>query len=157
MLIITDQKLYRSIWDKIYQDYRFSAQSENWLRPDAAYDVYRLGALWDEMQERTVNQILCRTVATEMYALDWQHDCFLFRPDEYIPYGYQYDDRARDCTVYFPSYYPDGDYHFFVSTDWTAGLFGHPWRKELIVTGDALRREIAKATAALNLEKAGKA
>ena len=40
-----------------------------------------------------------------------------------------YYDRVRDCTVYFPEYYPDGDYHFFVSKEWSFGLYGHPWKK----------------------------
>ena len=31
---------------------------------------------------------------------------------------------------------PNGDYYFFVSKDWSVGLYGHPWRKELIVVGD---------------------
>ena len=40
MQVITDKKLYRSIWDKIYQEYFFSTQNEKWLCPDTTYDVY---------------------------------------------------------------------------------------------------------------------
>ena len=153
MQVITDKKLYRSIWDKIYQDYFFSTQNEKWLCPDTTYDVYHLGEPWNEKQEAIVNQILCRIISTEMYALDWQHDCFIFKPTENIPFGYQYYDLERDCSVYFPTYFPDGDYHFFISKDWSVGLFGHPWRNELIVTGSALRKEIAKSADDLKIEK----
>ncbi|MCR4758935.1 MAG: DUF2716 domain-containing protein [Oscillospiraceae bacterium] len=153
MQVITDQKLYDRIWDKIFQEYSFSTQNEKWLCPDTEYAVYRFGSLWDERQEAIVNQILCRIAGAEMYALDWQHDCFLFNPNENIPFAYQYYDTARDCTVYFPTYYPNGDYHFFISKDWSTGLFGHPWRSELIVTGAALMQAIADAADDLNLEK----
>ena len=88
-----------------------------------------------------------------MYALDWQHDCFLFDPNERIPTGYEYHDDARNCNVYFPDYYPDGDYHFFVSKDLAFGLYGHPWRKELIVVGEELIIAIEKHLAELGLKK----
>ena len=153
MQVITDEKLYKSIWDKIFQTYHFSTQNEKWLCPDMEFDVYRCGTLWDETQEAIVNQIICRIVGEEMYALDWQHDCFIFHPDENIPLWYHYYDRERDCEVYFPSYYPNGDYHFFVSKDWSFGLFGHPWRNELIVTGAALMQAIAEAADDLDLKK----
>ena len=153
MQVITDEKLYKSIWDKIYQEYLFSTQNEKWLCPETEFDVYRCGTLWDETQEAIVNQVFCRISGEEMYALDWQHDCFIFDPKENIPYGYQYYDLIRGCPVYFPTYYPDGDYHFFVSKDWAFGLFGHPWRNELIVTGAALMQAIAEAADDLDLKK----
>ena len=153
MQVITDEKLYKRIWDRIYQEYSFSTQNEKWLCPDTEYDVYNLKSVWDEKQESIVNQIFCRVVGEEMYALDWQHDCFVFNPSENIPFGYQYYDLARNCSVYFPTYYPDGDYHFFISKDWSVGLFGHPWRNELIITGNVLKQEIANAADDLKLKK----
>ena len=153
MQVISDEKLYKSIWDKIYQEYLFSTQNEKWLYPDIEYDVYRLETVWEKKQEAIVNKIFCQIVGEEMYALDWQHDCFIFNPKENIPFGYQYYDLERDCSVYFPTYYPDGDYHFFISKNWTIGLFGHPWRNELIVTGTPLMQAIADAAHELHLEK----
>lgn len=153
MQVITDEKLYNNLWDRIYQEYSFSPQNDKWLCPDTTYDVYRLGSIWDEKQEKIINQIFCRLVSDVMYALDWHHDCFIFDPNENIPFGYQYYDDSRDCTVYFPTYYPDGDYYFFIAGDWSFGMFGHPWKNELIVTGTPLKREIAKAAKELKLEK----
>ncbi|MBQ8959834.1 MAG: DUF2716 domain-containing protein [Ruminococcus sp.] len=153
MQVITDEKLYNDLWDRIYREYSFSPQNEKWLCPDIAYDVYRLGPVWDEKQAEIIDQIFCRLVSGHMYALDWHHDCFIFDPHENIPFGYQYYDDSRDCTVYFPTYYPDGDFYFFIAADWSFGMFGHPWRNELIVTGIPLRREIEKAAKELDLEK----
>lgn len=153
MQVITDEQLYQKIWDRICQDLAFSTQNEEWLKVRGEYAVFRLRSFWNEEQEAIINDILCRVIGTEMYALDWQHDCFIFSPDENIPYEYQYSDLKRNCTVYFPSYYPNGDYHFFVTTDFSAGLFGHPWREELIVSGAALIREINAKADELDLER----
>ncbi|MBR1670787.1 MAG: DUF2716 domain-containing protein [Butyrivibrio sp.] len=30
----------------------------------------------------------------------------------------------------------------FISTDWKYGLFGHPWRKEIVVMGKELIRKL---------------
>jgi hypothetical protein len=40
--------------------------------------------------------------------------------------------------VYFPTYYPNGDYYFFFDKEWKYGLFGHPWRNQIIVIGKEL-------------------
>ena len=141
MQIITDKELYRTIWDKIYSDYAFYPSVDShgkWLKPEGVFRKFKLVNNWNEAQEAVINSILCEVIGNEMYALVWQGDCFHFNPNEKIPIGYEYYDDVRDCNVYFPEYYPDGDYHFFVSKDWEFGLYGHPWRKELIVVGEEL-------------------
>lgn len=156
MQVIVDKGLYKRIWDKIYSDYSFYPSVDgqgNWLEPDGVFKKFRLEMLWDENQEAIVNTILCDVIGEEMYALDWKHDCFLFNPNERIPYGYQYFDSERKCNVYFPEYYPDGDYHFFVSKDWHFGLYGHPWRKELIVVGEKLISAIKNYSFELGLKQ----
>lgn len=37
-----------------------------------------------------------------------------------IPCEYEYYDYGRKCQVYFPTYYPNGDYHLFFDKDWTS-------------------------------------
>ena len=59
-----------------------------------------------------------------------QRSIFLFEYEEY--------DSDRKCQVYFPTYYPNGDYHFFVDKEWKYGLFGHPWKHEIVVMGEKL-------------------
>ena len=155
MQVITDMDLYQSIWDKIYSDYSFCPSMDShgkWLEPDGVFQKVELKTVWDERQEAIVNSILCEVIGGEMYALDWHHDCFLFDPNERIPTGYMYYDSLRNCNVYFPEYYPDGDYHFFVSKDWAFGLYGHPWQKELIVVGEELISAIEKKRSELDLK-----
>lgn len=156
MRVIADKDLYQKIWDKIFSEYSFypSADSHRkWLKPGGVFQKFLLTTLWDERQEAIVNTILCEVIGEEMYALDWQHDCFLFDPNERIPTGYAYFDNERNCSVYFPAYYPNGDYHFFVSKNWAFGLYGHPWRKELIVVGEELILEIEKNLKTLGLKR----
>ena len=153
MQVITDANTYRVLWDKVYDEYGFHLSEEAWLSLPQPYKKYRLSALWTEEQEKLVNGIFMR-LCPEMYALDWQHDCFTFSPSEEIPPDTWYYDAERDCNVYFPCYYPNGDYHFFLSADWYYGLFGHPWREEIYVMGDALIQAFEAAKDQLNLSDA---
>lgn len=56
-----------------------------------------------------------------------------------------------EIAIFFPSYYPNGDYHFFASFDWTIGLYVHPWKEEIIVVGEQLIQEFEKARKILNI------
>ena len=138
MQVILDEKEYRVLWDRVFHEYGFDREQEAWLRPPLPYKKYRLAQLWTEEQERTVNSIFKALCPGKMYALDWQHDCMIFSPAEEIPLNFSFYDKERDCNVYFPSYFPNGDFYFFLSADWRLGLFGHPWRSEIYVVGDAL-------------------
>ena len=138
MRVILDEGEYRALWDRVYGEFRFDREQEAWLRPPLPHKKYRLPQLWTDEQENTVNGIFRRLCPEKMYALDWQHDCMVFSPAEEIPPGYWFHDEERNCNVYFPSYYPNGDFYFFISADWQLGLFGHPWRSEIYVMGDAL-------------------
>ena len=142
MKIITDNKQINDIWNKLYNEYYFTPSTEisekSWIILPDVSKKYLLNSYWTEYQEKTINELFKKTVDTEMYALDWQHDCFIFDPQEIIPYEFSYFDEKRNVNVFFPTYYPDGDYHFFISNDWHNGLFGHPWRKEIYVMGKEL-------------------
>lgn len=153
MKVIVDEKLYREIWDKIYKDYKFTPSINKQVTP-FKFNVgvcYRLREYWSAEQEKIVNEIFKSLSDDDIYALDWQHDCFEYNPKEEIELGYNYHDDDRDCQVYFPSYYPNGDYYFFVSKDWQYGMFGHPWRREIYLIGDKLINEFAKKEKELGL------
>ena len=155
MRIILDQGKYNAIWDKIDYDFLFSpsckADNGLWLSFPMKSKKYRLHRVFSEEQEKIINSIFCRMNAGDMYALDYQHDCFIYNPWEEIPLDYWFYDAERDCNVYFPRYYPNGDYHFFVSFDWSLGLYGHPWKEEIIVVGENLIREFEKVQSFLNI------
>lgn len=46
--------------------------------------------------------------------------------------------------VYFPPFYPDGDYYFFIDESFEFGLLGHPWRQEIWIFGEPLLTEFKK-------------
>lgn len=138
MQVIQNENEYNDIWNKINTEYQFAPSSENWLNLPAPNKKYHINKLWSDTQEKLVNNILQSINQSKMYALDWQHDCFVFDPRENIPLDYWYYDESGDCNVFFPSYYPNGDFYFFISMDWNMGLFGHPWKSEIYVMGEKL-------------------
>lgn len=156
MKVILDEKLYDDIWDEFEKRFKFDSRSKIPFVFDMNYEIFDLNSGWDEKQEKIVNNIFKEISDDDIYALDYWHDCFEFNPKEDIPYLYNYHDNDRDVQVYFPRYYPDGDYHFFVSKDFSYGLLGHPWRKEIYVFGHKLIKGIKKKSKELNITKKSK-
>lgn len=153
---ILNTRDYREVWDKVYQNFKFRPSINDSKMPfqiDQTHKIFELLAYWNEQQNRTVNEIFKSLDCKNIFALDWQHDCFLFNPWEEIPYGMTWYDDNRDCQVYFPSYYPDGDYHFFISIDFSYGLLGHPWREEIWVFGQNLIQKLEENQAMLMLRE----
>lgn len=156
MKVILDEKLYDMIWGRIYKKYSFTPSINPIVVPfnfDFQNVCYKLNSTWDEEQENIVNDIFKAVVGSEMYALDWQHDCYEFDPNENIPLHFHYYDNNRDVEVYFPSYFPDGDYHFFISKDWKCGMLGHPWREEIYVFGNKLMKYFKDKAEELNISR----
>ena len=156
MRVILDQQIYDRIWDFIKQDFHFTPSMDQ-HKAAFAFPMraacFGLKRLWDDRQEETVNGIMMSLFPEEeLYALDWQHDCFTFRPNEQIPPHFHYYDSQRDTQVYFPTYYPDGDYHFFVDKSFSEGLFGHPWQQKLYVIGRRVIRAFWEKRQELDLE-----
>ena len=135
-------KRYDYVWNKLHSEFRFQPSVEQldnpWISVPFENKKYHLNAHWNEDQERLITNIFKDVVRSAMYALDWRHDGFIFDLNEDIPYEFEYHDDKRNVNVYFPTYYPDGDYFFFISLDWKYGLFGHPWRKEIVIMGEEL-------------------
>lgn len=144
MQVILDKELHDQLWDRMLGEYHFSPRWNPVKSPFSfphPYQLYRLGEYpWTQEQETRINSIFETLVPQDgfLYALDYNHDCFTYNPRERIPLYYHYYDEERDCNVYFPSYYPDGDFYFFIASDWSFGMLGHPWRKELYLWGDEL-------------------
>ena len=143
MIKLLDINLTKHLWSKIYNEFKFSPSSDFNKKTFSFINskCYKLTTVWSEEQECLVNEIFKHMSFDSIYALDWNHDCFEFNPYDYQQMSKQWFDKERNCNVYFPSYYPNGDYFFFVSKDFTYGLFGHPWRREIYVIGDALIKQ----------------
>ena len=141
MKVILDKDLYNNIWDEVNEKFKFNPSTNINQTPfelKGNYKVYKLKSIWTKEQEKIVNNIFKEIATENIYALDWEHDCFEYNPAEEIPLNYNYHDANRNCEVYFPSYYPNGDYHFFIAKDFSYGMLGDPWRKEIYVFNDNL-------------------
>ena len=154
MNIISDE-LTKELWDLIYDDFGFHPSfhddGEEWISVPYENKRFRLDKVWTEEQEALINGFFENLVEGDMFALDWQHDCFAFSPREHIPFGFEYEDHERDCHVYFPTYYPNGDYHMFFDKEWKCGLLGHPWRNQIVVIGKQLISKFEENQSKLDL------
>ena len=156
MKVIVDDKLYRKIWKQIYRKYKFNPTTDKTVIPfklKSKHVCYKLNSYWTPEQEKIVNEIFEKMSDKDIYALDWQSDGFEYNPKENIELFFNYYDEERNCQVYFPSYYPDGDYHMFISKDWSYGMLGHPWRDEIYIFGEQLIKEFANKESELNITK----
>ena len=156
MVKIIEDDLYKEIWDKIYNDFKFypSINIDSVpFRFKIKVKCFKFNSFWTAEQENLVNELFKKISNEEIYALDWHHDCFIFNPHEYNNFKKQWYDETRNCNVYFPTYYPDGDYHFFIDIDFKYGTLSHPWRKEIYVFGDELMELFEVNKDALNITK----
>lgn len=134
----------------------------------------------DDMNVR-VRDCFAETVrdGERLYALDWQHSSFVFDPTV-TPVGdppwwkeegdiseksegfpeppacqFIHDERYLNggYNAYYPSFFPDGDYHFFVEENLEYGLLGHPWRQEIWIFGERFIPNIEKISRELGWVK----
>lgn len=145
MRVILDREHYNMVWERVYEDFSFCPSVDTHITPfqfKMNYQVFNLSQLRWDMAEEIIEKILRSVSDQEIYALDWQHDAFLYLPGENREEVWY--DAERKCHVYFPTYYPDGDYYFFIAQDYSYGILGHPWRKELYFFGEKLLAELEK-------------
>lgn len=152
---------YKLVWDRVYEDLKFhpNCSDRNSGAPFPPFVINKNHVIYgientrdDETEgiEALISKafIKCTNPGERIYALDWNHSAFLYDPrnadeqqsvfvsdEKYMGGGYN---------AYFPDYYPDGDYYFFISEDFRFGYLTHPWRKEAWVFGDELIEEFEK-------------
>ena len=153
MKLILDEKLYDEIWNRITKEYKFYPSVDKTFEFNIENVCYRLNTHWSVEQEKIVNDIFKNISNDDLYALDWQHDCFEYNPNDNLELDYHYYDNDRDVEVYFPSYYPNGDYHLFLSKNWSYGMFGHPWNKEIYIFGEKIINGFQKKEDDLNITR----
>lgn len=154
VLNIISNDTEKFLWNKMYDVYKFKPGTNHqceWIQIPCESKVYYKDTHWTAEQESIINSCFEELTDDEMYALDWQHDCFTFLPKEHIPFEYEEYDSDRKCQVYFPTYYPNGDYHVFVDKEWKYGLFGHPWEHEIVVMGEKLIEMFEKEKVSLGI------
>lgn len=156
MRVILSDEEYNGIWNRFETNFKFKPSVKNEDEPfvmPEKYTRYSLGKVWGELEELLVNELFKQAGNQQIYALDYQHDCFEFSPWENILPDTQWYDEERDVNVYFPSYYPNGDWYFFVDKDFLYGILGVPFRNELYVFGEKLMELFEENVQRLSLEK----
>lgn len=170
-MIINDTPKYNEIWDYVYNKLGFApsckyrGHSLNCCLPfqiDENYSVYAIENMLDDqldLLENTIREIFINItkVGRKIYALDWQHSAFLYDPRDISE---QKSCRVNDARythggywAYFPAFYPDGDYFFFIEEKYEFGYLGHPWRQEIWIFGCDLMKEIEQVYQNLGWKK----
>ena len=126
----------RDIWRRFERkfDFRPSIDKAHWpgIREPAAsltyalppYDSLSLEKTWKSFLRAL--QALSRPGQEELLVLDWQHQCYRFRPA----------DAGPDWVIH-PI--PEGEYHIFLDPQLRYGTFGHPWELSLIHISEPTR------------------
>src|SRR5262252_1620606 len=122
----------KGVWDEFYARFQFrpSVHFQEWpgIREPTPFRTYNIAGVRDdpnravlETQFETTCLLALRKAVSPsawLYALDWQHPCYYFRPHQ-----------AKVGDWWAISALPDGDYHIFISADLAFGWFGHPWEE----------------------------
>jgi hypothetical protein len=151
--LLTDKENDR-VWAFVYQRFSFQPTIQveknafDLTLPHDRYSCERANhkAETDPQWTETIRKIVA-TVMTEKeqnfcYALDWQHSGFNYKPEQDQGKHWMVEVKKEGnwlYNVYFPTFYPDGDYYLFMATDFSWGWLTDPWRKQIIVYGERLR------------------
>ncbi|WP_028543343.1 DUF2716 domain-containing protein [Paenibacillus taiwanensis] len=128
------------VWDNFYESFNFrpSVHSKDWpsFTLPNPYITYKItdytDSDLDDLEEKCVKTLRALTEPSEyIYALDWQHESFFYNP--------HLEKGSADWTL---SFYPDGDYYFFLQKDFKWGYLGHPWEHTITLFGAELVRQI---------------
>jgi hypothetical protein len=143
-------------WNKISELFHFSPSINKGVKAfdiPYAYVIYDISNLKEEnidVMDELITAVFvnCTNENDYMYALDWNHSSFKFNPrnKEEQKSMYIQDERymGGGYNAYFPDYYPDGDYYFFIASDFSFGYLGHPWQQKVWVFGEVLISEFEK-------------
>ncbi len=161
--MVLTEKQYDDIWTWVETELKFqpycleraAADTRGIVpfRPRGPYAVYGIEDMSDahlEVMDGLILEALqaVTPVGSRLYALDWQHSGFLFDPRRPEEMDCQYVPDVRFPSggywAYFPPFYPDGDYYFFIDQNRSFGYLSHPWRQEVWIFGEALLPEFQK-------------
>ena len=156
---------YNRVWDKIYSDFKFNpCYTDNGVAPFQfqipvdCYDISNSPIYNDDVDiNNIIKSIFVKSIDDDdfMYALDWQHTCFRYNPriNTVVEYPVFIKDERYEhggYNVYFPKFYPNGDYYFFIAKDFSWGYLTHPWLKKVCVFGEVLMNLFKKHSHTLN-------
>ncbi len=162
--LLLDDKEYRAVWDRVYSYLKFAPSVDKNVPFDIpvnfeVYNIYEISQ-WNESANDIIKSIFacCMDHDDYIYALDWQHSGFRYNPKSEMPLEkskFITDKRysGGGYNAYFPDFYPDGDYYFFIAHDFRWGYLTHPWQRKIWVFGDSLIEEIREHAAKIGFVK----
>lgn len=154
-MLLSDEQ-YKVVWDKVYEYLHFCPSVDAGITPfviaapHKVFDIRGSGQSDPERIDQFITEafIRCTSPGEQLYALDWQHSAFLFDPRDAQQMVSSYVEDSRyyggGYHAFFPPYYPDGDYSFFIDEQFRFGYLSHPWREEVWIFGDCLITEFRK-------------
>ena len=139
---------YKNVWDWVYNELSFkpSTRSIDWpsIQTSRNSIKFKIDFLWGSgyselvyfnFIQHAIEVFMAITLpGEEVYALDWQHECFYFDPRKLNAQD-MLDDGSSATKI---SFIPDGDYYIFITKDFENVWFGHPWERTITIIGDKL-------------------
>lgn len=129
---------YEDIWESIYSKLSFNVKDkESIIRlpiPNLRYDISMFyddnfdEYLYDELHEVSLHNF--KKLDSSIYALDWQHDCFVFNPNQ--PF------ELNEFNEWLIPVFPNGDYCFFVTKELSNGIFSDGINQKIYLWGENL-------------------
>jgi hypothetical protein len=149
--IINNDEEYHELWDIIYTMFMFSPdryKEDGIYSITCPYDMYDISEIFEDVcdkpfWEEAMREIFICVLGDDefIYVLDWHHTAFKYNPNvKVLKNPIHIVDGEIDYNVYFPKFYPDGDYYIFIAKDFSWGYLTDPWRENAFVYGEELRR-----------------
>jgi hypothetical protein len=136
--IILHDEEYNTIWDKFQEEFQFQPQYGKYDKPTFVFnmpvDVYDIEDSPIYNDDEDLNDIIRNGFILAMddddfmYAFDYNHTSYRYNPRVNAVIGYPVwisDERYKPhggYNAYFPEFYPDGDYYFFIAKDFRWGI-----------------------------------
>jgi hypothetical protein len=149
--IINEEEEYDRLWNIIDTTFLFSPdpyKKESVYNISYPFDMYDISEIFEgicgkSFWEEAMREIFISVLGNDefIYVLDWQHTAFKYNPNiKVLKNPIHIVDGEIDYNVYFPKFYPDGDYYIFIAKDFSWGYLTDPWRENVFVYGEELRK-----------------
>ncbi|MEK3712004.1 DUF2716 domain-containing protein [Bacillus sp. FSL K6-1005] len=129
------------IWSQVNGIIKWKPGSEFYkIKPPKPYSVFDVSInidkeTIDDLESKMLKAFqACTTPQETMYALDWQHESYVFHPHGRIP-----KDEFGEWPV---PIFPNGDYYFFFHQNFEWGVLGDPWQQTITLFGEKILNQI---------------
>jgi hypothetical protein len=133
---------YNSVWNFIFDELKFNPSPYQakkfdnlplpniWFDTSFIFDQVFSPSDFDELHTVALELLKKISKNNNIYALDWQHECFSFNPNLSF-------DRFENGDWGIP-FLPDGDSTFFLTNDYSNGIYGDGINLQICFWGDEL-------------------